>query len=47
MNRVPIIGGAGALGREMVNRLSAQDYKVRVMSRRSRPATQPPEIEWA
>jgi len=47
MKRVLITGGAGALGREMVNRLSAQDYTVRVMSRRSRPATQPPEIEWA
>ena len=47
MKRVLITGGAGALGREMVNLLTAQDYTVRVMSRRSRPATQPPEIEWA
>lgn len=47
MKRVLITGGAGELGRAMVNLLRAQDYTVRVMSRRSRPATQPPAIEWA
>jgi uncharacterized protein YbjT (DUF2867 family) len=47
MQRVLITGGAGALGREMVNLLTPQGYTVRVMSRRSRPATQPAEIEWA
>lgn len=47
MKRVLITGGAGALGREMANLLTRQGYTVRVMSRRSRPVTQPPEIEWA
>ena len=47
MQRVLITGGAGALGREMVNLLTARDYTVRVMSRRSRPATESAEIEWA
>lgn len=47
MKRVLITGGAGLLGREMVNLLASQDYTVRVMSRRSRPATELPEIEWA
>ena len=47
MKRVLITGGAGTLGREMVNLLTAQDYTVRVMSRRSRPAAQPSKIEWA
>ncbi|HEU5200675.1 MAG TPA: NAD(P)H-binding protein [Ktedonobacterales bacterium] len=47
MQRVLITGGAGALGREMVNLLTPQGYTVRVMSRRSRPATEPAEIEWA
>ena len=47
MQRVLITGGAGALGREMINLLTPQDYTVRVMSRRSRPVTQPAEIEWA
>jgi uncharacterized protein YbjT (DUF2867 family) len=46
MQRVLITGGAGVLGREMVRLLTTRGYTVRVMSRRSRPATEPPEIEW-
>ncbi len=47
MQRVLITGGAGALGSEMAHLLTRQGYCVRVMSRRSRPVTQPAEIEWA
>lgn len=47
MQRVLITGGAGALGRELTGQLIERGYIVRVMSRRSRPAAQPDEIEWA
>ncbi|HEU5368343.1 MAG TPA: NAD(P)H-binding protein, partial [Ktedonobacterales bacterium] len=47
MQRVLITGGAGELGRELTGQLTKQGYIVRVMSRRSRPASQPGEIEWA
>lgn len=47
MTRILVTGGAGALGREMVSRLVKRGEIVRVMSRRSRPAAQPAEIEWA
>ncbi len=47
MKRVLITGGAGALGREMAGQLIERGYIVRVMSRSSRPASQPGEIEWA
>ncbi len=47
MTRILVTGGAGALGREVVNRLAERGDTLRVMSRRSRPASQPPEVEWA
>lgn len=47
MQRVLITGGTGALGRELTGQLIRRDYAVRVMSRRSRPASQANEIEWA
>ncbi len=47
MQRVLITGGAGELGRELTGQLTRQGYIVRVMSRRSRPAAMPSEIEWA
>ncbi|HLW00166.1 MAG TPA: NAD(P)H-binding protein [Ktedonobacterales bacterium] len=47
MKRILITGGAGALGRELTDQLVGQGDVVRVMSRRSRPAAQPREIEWA
>jgi nucleoside-diphosphate-sugar epimerase len=47
MGRVLVTGGTGGLGRELVGRLAAAGYAVRVMSRRSRPASLAAEIEWA
>jgi len=47
MARILVTGGAGALGHELVSRLAKSGERVRVMSRKSRPTTLPPEIEWA
>ena len=46
MSRVLISGGTGVLGRELVTRLTAAGYAVRVMSRRAAPAEGAP-AEWA
>ncbi len=45
MNRVLVTGGAGLLGRQVVNRLKNY-YLVRVMTRRPRPENFAPEVEW-
>lgn len=47
MTQVLITGGAGGLGRELTPRLQAMGHSVRVMSRRPRPATLAPGLEWA
>lgn len=47
MARVLVTGGTGILGRELVPRLKAEGYTVRVMSRKS-PSQKPwPDVEWA
>lgn len=46
MQRVLITGGTGVLGRELVRRLVARGYTVRVSSRRP-PAEAQPASEWA
>ena len=46
MPRVLITGGTGVLGRELVPRLAAAGYTVRVMSRRAAPAGGA-QTEWA
>src|SRR3990170_5638680 len=46
MPRVLITGGTGVLGRELVPRLAAAGYSVRVVSRRAAPAEGAP-AEWA
>src|SRR3990170_4557130 len=46
MPRVLITGGTGVLGRELVPRLAAAGYSVRVVSRRAAPAEGAP-TEWA
>ena len=47
MTRILVTGGAGVLGRQLVTKLSQAGYAVRVMSRRSQPATRRPGVEWA
>ena len=47
MTHILITGGAGGLGREVTPRLQTAGHTVRVMSRRSRPATLAPGLEWA
>jgi uncharacterized protein YbjT (DUF2867 family) len=47
MPRVLVSGGTGVLGRELVPRLAAAGYAVRVMSRRPRPDSADPAQEWA
>ncbi|MFJ4098430.1 SDR family oxidoreductase [Amycolatopsis japonica] len=44
-NPILVTGGTGDLGREVVRRLAAEDRRVRVMSRRPRPADV--RYEWA
>jgi uncharacterized protein YbjT (DUF2867 family) len=45
MTKVLVTGGTGTLGREIVPRLLAGDYQVRVMSRRAQGASA--KVEWA
>jgi uncharacterized protein YbjT (DUF2867 family) len=45
--RVLVTGGAGVLGSQVVTKLNARGYAVRVMSRRQRPAGLPMGVEWA
>ncbi len=45
--RILVTGGTGTLGREVVRQLAGTGCTVRVLSRRSRPAGQPDELEWA
>ncbi len=47
MTRVLVTGGTGVLGREVVTKLIKADYTVRVMSRKSKAASQWPQVEWA
>lgn len=47
MPRVLITGGSGGLGTELVPRLLAQGYTVRILSRGTRPAGADPAVEWA
>ncbi|MBI3470708.1 MAG: NAD(P)H-binding protein [Candidatus Solibacter usitatus] len=45
MKRILLTGGAGALGRQFL-RLCPEGWRLRVMSRRARPAKIPESIEW-
>lgn len=47
MNTILVTGGSGGLGGELVPRLLAAGYKVRVVSRREAPATLAAGVEWA
>ncbi|MGH2593675.1 MAG: SDR family oxidoreductase [Anaerolineae bacterium] len=47
MTRILVTGGTGVLGRQLVTKLDQAGYTVRVMSRRSQPATRRPGVEWA
>lgn len=47
MTKVLVTGGTGVLGREVVSQLLKAGYAVRVMSRKSKAASQWPEAEWA
>jgi uncharacterized protein YbjT (DUF2867 family) len=47
MARILVTGGAGGLGREIVNQLITTPHTVRVMSRSSAPADLDSRIEWA
>lgn len=47
MERILLTGGRGRLGRELVPRLGAAGYTVRVMSRQEAGAGQPAGTEWA
>lgn len=42
-----VTGGTGGLGSELVPRLKAAGYTVRIASRKPRPASTPADIEWA
>lgn len=46
MSHILVTGGAGVLGREIVNRLKMAAHTVRVMSRKARPASAG-DVEWA
>jgi uncharacterized protein YbjT (DUF2867 family) len=46
MQNILVTGGAGRLGRPLVKRLSEAGYRVRGMSRRSRPGEDWPGAEW-
>jgi uncharacterized protein YbjT (DUF2867 family) len=47
MSRVLVTGGTGTLGRELVPRLTAAGYTVRVMSRRAGQSNHLGDVEWA
>lgn len=47
MARVLLTGGTGTLGRELVPRLGAAGYTVRVMSRRAGESNAAGDVEWA
>lgn len=47
MTRALILGGSGVLGQELVSGFLSAGFRVRVMSRRPRPADAPPNVEWA
>jgi uncharacterized protein YbjT (DUF2867 family) len=47
MSRVVLTGGTGTLGRELVPRLLAAGYTVRVMSRRAPKPGEDTDVEWA
>jgi uncharacterized protein YbjT (DUF2867 family) len=47
MKKVLLTGGTGILGRELVPRLRAADYAVRVMSRRAANPGEDEGVEWA
>jgi uncharacterized protein YbjT (DUF2867 family) len=47
MTRVLVTGGTGMLGRELVPKLKEAGYTVRIMSRKSQPATLQAGMEWA
>jgi uncharacterized protein YbjT (DUF2867 family) len=46
MTRVLVTGGAGVLGRHVMDRLNQAGYATRGMSRRERPAGLPVSVEW-
>jgi uncharacterized protein YbjT (DUF2867 family) len=46
MTRILVTGGTGVLSRQLVDKLSQASHTLRVMSRRSKPATWPPGVEW-
>ncbi len=47
MTLVLVTGGNGALGREVVKKLSETGYTARIMSRHPRSASLLPSTEWA
>lgn len=47
MKRILLTGGSGRLGRELVPRLQASGFIVRVMSRQPARGDEPPGTEWA
>lgn len=44
--KILITGGTGMLGQHLVRAVLDAGYSARVMSRRSRPQTTAPEVEW-
>ena len=47
MSRILVTGGTGVLGHEIVKQLGGTEHTIRIMSRRSQPATLQANQEWA